>query len=78
MKNFYIIIGVVAVAGIAIIALVLRGGGSAATEPVELGELADAELLELAQGMVDGDPNAPVTIMEFGNYQCNACRSSPC
>lgn len=74
MKNFYIIIGVVAVAGIAIIALVLRGGGSAATEPVDLGELADAELLELAQGMVQGDPDAPVTIMEFGNYQCNACR----
>lgn len=73
MKNFYIIIGVVAVAGIAIIALVLRGGGSAATEPVDLGELADAELLELAQGMVYGDPDAPVTIMEFGNYQCGGC-----
>lgn len=73
MKNFYIIIGVVAVGGIATIALVLRGGGSAATEPVDLGELADAELLELAQGMVYGDPDAPVTIMEFGNYQCGGC-----
>lgn len=74
MKNFYIIIGVVAVAGIAVVALALRGGGSGATEPVDLGEIADAELLELAQGMVSGDPDAPVTIMEFGNYQCSACR----
>jgi protein-disulfide isomerase len=74
MKKFYIIIGVVAVAGIAVVALALRGGGSAATEPVDLGELADAELLELAQGMLLGDPAAPVTIMEFGNYQCPACR----
>lgn len=74
MKNFYIIIGVVAVAGIAVVALALRGGGSGATEPVDLGEIADAELLELAQGMVSGDPDAPVTIMEFGNYQCPACR----
>lgn len=74
MKNFYIIIGVVAVAGIAVVALALRSGGSGATEPVDLGEIADAELLELAQGMVSGDPDAPVTIMEFGNYQCNACR----
>lgn len=74
MKNFYIIIGVVAVAGIAVVALALRGGGSGVTEPVDLGEIADAELLELAQGMIQGDPNAPVTIMEFGNYQCNACR----
>lgn len=74
MKNFYIIIGVVAVAGIAVVALALRGGGSAATEPVDLGEIADAELLELAQGMIQGNPDAPVTIMEFGNYQCDACR----
>ena len=74
MKNFYIIIGIVAVGGIATIALVLRGGGAAVTEPVDLGELADAELLGLAQGMVQGDPDAPVTIMEFGNYQCHACR----
>lgn len=74
MKNFYIIIGVVAVAGIAVVALALRGGGSRATEAVDLGELADAELLELAQGVIDGDPDAPVTIMEFGNYQCGACR----
>ncbi len=74
MKNFYIIIGVVAVAGIAVVALALRGGGSGVTEPVDLGEIADAELLELAQGMIQGDPNAPVTIMEFGNYQCPACR----
>ena len=73
MKNFYIIIGIVAVIGVAVVAYAVRGGGSAASEPVDLGEIADQELVALAQGVVYGDPNAPVTIMEFGNYQCPAC-----
>ena len=73
MKNFYIIIGAVAVIGVAVVAFALRGGGSAASEPVDLGEIGNEELRELAQGMVYGDPDAPITIMEFGNYQCPAC-----
>ena len=72
MKRFYVIIGIVAVAGVAVVGLALRGG-SGASEPVDLGEIADAELVRLAQGMVYGDPDAPVTIMEFGDYQCPAC-----
>ena len=33
------------------------------------------ELLDLAQGVVSGDPNAPITIMEFADYQCPSCQA---
>ena len=74
MKGFYIGIAVVAVAGVAVLGFALGGGGNAASEPVDLGEIEDQELVNLAKGVVYGDPNAPVTIMEFGDYQCPACR----
>lgn len=75
MKNFYIIIGIVAVVGLAVLTVVIRGGGSAASEPIDLGDMPDEDLVALAQGVVYGNPNAPVTIMEFVNYQCGACQS---
>ena len=73
MKNFYIILGIVALVGIAVVTVIMRGG-SGASEPVDLGELADRELVELARGEVYGNPSAPITIMEFGDYQCPSCR----
>ena len=74
MKNFYIVLGVVAVAGVVVVGLALRGaGGTPVSEPVDLGEIDNDELLELAQGAVYGDPDAPITIMEFGDYQCGWC-----
>ncbi len=33
------------------------------------------ELIELAQGVEKGNPDARVTIMEFGDYQCPACQN---
>ena len=74
MKNFYIILGAVGVVGVVVVAFTIRGGGSAASVPVDLPpDMTDSELVDLAQGIVYGDPNAPITIMEFGNYQCPAC-----
>ena len=72
MKNFYIVLGVVAVAGAVVVGLALRGG-TPVIEPVDLGEITDQELVDLAQGVVYGNPDAPITIMEFGDYQCPAC-----
>lgn len=73
MKNFYIIILAVAVIGAGVVFYAIRGG-SPALEPVELGDLGNAELLELAQpAHVFGEPDAPITIMEFADYQCSGC-----
>ncbi len=75
MKKLYIILGaVVVIVGF----LMLRGGpGSlipAAREPVEVAGLDDAAtLVQVAQGITRGDPDAAITIVEFGDYQCPGC-----
>lgn len=71
----YYILGAVAVLGIGIVGYTVgsRAFGSAVTEPVELEVESDRELVELAQGVVAGDPDAPVTVVEFGDYQCPGC-----
>jgi protein-disulfide isomerase len=70
---FYAILGVVALAGVF---LLLRqmggGGGKAATElqPVVM----TPEQLQRVPGIVQGQPNAPVVVMEFADFQCGACQ----
>ncbi len=56
------------------VALAACGGGEAALGPVEVEGLDDNQrVVELAQGMVMGNPDAPITIVEFGDYQCPGC-----
>ena len=78
MKKIYFVLGAVAVIGIAV--AVWSVGTStlsgAATAPVEVEGLDDSErLVQLATGSTLGDENAPVTIVEFGDYQCPGCGS---
>lgn len=75
LRAFYIVLAVVAIAGIAMVGnAVLGGSGSAATAPVELEGIEDARrLYDLATPVVMGDPSAPVKIVEFGDYQCPGC-----
>ena len=72
MKKFYGLIALVVVIAVGAVGMSMRSG-DAATQPVDLGEIDDEALINLAQGVIYGDPDAPITIMEFGDYQCPAC-----
>jgi protein-disulfide isomerase len=68
---FYWILGAVALVGVLVLVFQLRGGDAPATQPVQV-TLSPAELAEV-EGIAVGDPDAPVTIMEFADYACPAC-----
>lgn len=76
-SGLYYVLGAVAVLGIGLVAYSVGSSAfsSAATEPVELTFESDEQLVALAQGETMGDPEAGVTIVEFGDYQCPACGS---
>lgn len=76
LKIFYGVLGLVALAGLGGLAVALSGMGSggAATEPVALEGVDDPQALVLrAEGVVVGEPSAPIKILEFGDYQCPGC-----
>jgi len=76
MTKWYLILGAVAVIGVGVVGYSVGSGrGSAVSAPVVIEGLdGDMErLAELAQGVTKGDENAPVTIIEFGDYQCPGC-----
>jgi protein-disulfide isomerase len=71
---FYLVLGLVALAGVGTLAYAVFSGGRAATEPVEVEGLDDPQtLVALARGIPLGDASAPVKILEFGDYECGAC-----
>jgi protein-disulfide isomerase len=76
MSKFYMILAVVAVVGIGAVGYqVTSGTGAAVTEPVDLSAISDdpEEMFKLARPVLKGDPNAPITVLEFADYQCPAC-----
>jgi protein-disulfide isomerase len=75
MKKLYIVLAVVAAVGIGAVGYSVSSGGNAVMEPIAVDGLDDDErLVQLAQGVTKGDENAPVTIIEFGDFQCPACQ----
>lgn len=67
----YVILGVVAIAGIGVLVYQMRGGGGTATQPVRV-EIDPAELARVP-GISVGREDAPVVMYEFADFQCPGC-----
>jgi protein-disulfide isomerase len=64
---FYAVLGFIAIAGIGILAYV-------ATRPKDLVSTVDAKLPPAkAEGYLLGNPNAPIQVLEFADFECPAC-----
>lgn len=75
LKPFYLLLGIIAVVGIALIIVSTRkgGGGQAVTEPIDLGTLDNRALVEKARGISVGADAAPVKVFVFSDYMCGGC-----
>lgn len=67
MRTFYIALAAIAVVGIGAIAWQTQKSGTDGTRFVENVTPGTAE------GYLMGNPNAPVTILEFADFECPAC-----
>jgi protein-disulfide isomerase len=69
--GFYIVLAVLALAGIGALAYVVTRPKPAAQEVSDIA--TDTTNAGPAQGYNLGNPNAPVKIMEFGDFECPQC-----
>ena len=77
MKTSHMIIAAVVVLAAVVIGYTMQSGGmsDAVRQPIVLDPQPDAAtLVEMARGVEIGNSDAPITIMEFGDFQCPACR----
>jgi protein-disulfide isomerase len=77
LRTFYIILAVVAVAGIGWIGYSMVGGGtSAVMDPIELTGVDDPQaLLRQAQGVMAGAvEGSPAQVLVFSDFTCPACQ----
>ncbi len=80
LKAFYVVLGVTALIAVAAFGWSASRSGlsGVATQPIDAileAEIADIQaLVDMAAGVVRGDPEAPIMILEFGDFQCPACQ----
>jgi protein-disulfide isomerase len=80
LKAFYWVLVGTAVIAVGAVGWSALGGGlsSASTQPnmsIVQGEVDDLQaLVAMATGIERGDPDAPITILEFADFQCPACQ----
>jgi protein-disulfide isomerase len=68
---FYAILGVVALAGAFLLWRQTQGGGAAASTLQQV--VMTPEQLQRVPGITQGQPNAPLVLMEFADFQCFGC-----
>src|SRR5579862_1925080 len=67
-RGFYLIIAVVAIAGIGALTYVATNKGSSTASPIDT-TLAPVQ----SNGYVTGNANARVEVIEFGDFECPVC-----
>jgi protein-disulfide isomerase len=74
-RVFYVVLGVIALAGVLAIGYALSGGGgTAATEPIDLQASTAEEIYRQATPLTLGDAGAPAKVVEFADFQCPGCQ----
>ncbi len=75
LKPFYIVLGTIAVIGVALIAYAAaRRGGSMATQPIDMSAMTNvSEIYATATPEVLGQPDAPIKVVAFVDYECPHC-----